>query len=84
MSNEFIVTYMKLLEIIQLIKKEKTGTPEEFRATVNISKHQSYNFFKILKNFNCNVKFDHKRKTYYFTEGCNFKDLRKGKYLGTD
>ena len=75
MSKEFINTYYKVLEIIQHIKNENTGTPEEFRKNLSLSKKQLYNYLNILGNFNCFVKYSRKRNTYYFTNNCKFKHL---------
>ncbi len=76
MKKSFTDTYYELFEIIKHIKNEQTGTPEFFRQKMNLTKRQLYNYLKTLNDFNCTVKYDRNRKTYYFKKGCNLKDIR--------
>jgi hypothetical protein len=56
-----------LLNIVDLIKIENTGSPADLSRSVNISERMLYKYMEYLKHeFNAPVKYSRKRKTYYF------------------
>ena len=76
MKKSFTDTYYELFEIIKHIRNEQTGTPETFMRKLKLTKRQLYNYFKTLNDFDCPVKYDRNRKTYYFENGCKLNDFR--------
>ncbi len=73
----FIEQHDLLHKIIKQIKKEKTGTPEQFCKKLNITQKTLYKHLSDLKDFDCPVAYSRKRKTYFFINGCELRNFRE-------
>lgn len=51
----------------ELIRKERTGTPEELASRLNISRSQLYNIIDELKAEGLAIDYTRKRGTFYYT-----------------
>ena len=76
MRHKFIEEYNMLHKIIRLIKEKQTGTPGQLCDFLDINQRKLYKYFNILNDFDCPVKYDRNRKTYYFENGCKLNDFR--------
>jgi len=56
----------RLVDIHQLIKQEKTGTPVEFAEKLHISRSQFYNIKGELEDYGAIIKYSRKQKTFYY------------------
>ena len=56
----------RLLEIHQLIKQEKTGSPIEFAEKFHISRSQLYNIKEELEDYGAVVKYSRRKETFYY------------------
>jgi len=61
-----------LFRMHELIQQERTGTPDEFARTVQISRRQLYNMIQTLKDYGANIQYDRCRRTFYYTSFFNF------------
>lgn len=53
----------------ELIRKEKTGNPEELANRLGISRAQLYNILEFLKAEGLTIGYTRKRSTFYYTCG---------------
>jgi len=56
----------RLVEIHQLIKQEKTGSPIEFAKELHISRSQLYNIKEELEDYGAVVKYSRRKETFYY------------------
>ena len=61
----------RLVDIHQLIKQEKTGSPMDFAEKFHISRSQLYNIKEELEDYGAVIKYSRKKKTFYY--GNNFE-----------
>lgn len=60
--------YMERIKYLdELIRKEKTGTPEELANRLDISRAQLYNIIDFLKEEGLAINYTRKRGTFYYT-----------------
>lgn len=63
---------IKNLERLQrlhlLIEQEATGSPKELASRMHISERLVYNLIEQLRDYEADVCFDRKRKTYYYSD----------------
>ena len=59
----------RLQRINDLIKAEKTGTPEEFANSLHISRRQLYEYINFIKDFGVEVSYSKQLRTFYFSNG---------------
>ncbi len=66
-------SYEKFLEkqesMKRLIRQENTGPASELAQKLGISRRTLFNYLRLLKNGDCQIKYCRCRKTYYFC--CN-------------
>lgn len=79
---------MKLLEEIQqltkahqLIKKQETGTPDEFAANLNISRSKVYNVINTFKILGAQIKYSRARNSFYYETPFKLQLKKKLKQL---
>lgn len=63
----------RLQRIHDLIKVERTGTPDEFAETVHISRRQLYEYIQIIKDLGVDIKYSKSRTTFYMCNGHELK-----------
>ena len=59
----------RLQRIHDLIKLERTGTPNEFAETVHISRRQLYEYIQVIKDLGVEIKYSKSRNTFYLCNG---------------
>ncbi len=59
----------RLQRINNLIKAEKTGTPDEFATSLHISRRQLYEYINLIKGFGVEVSYSKQRRTFYLSNG---------------
>jgi hypothetical protein len=59
----------RIRQIIQLIKLERTGTPEEFASAMKISKRRLFDHLEIFRDLGVEIDYSKQRNTYYFSNG---------------
>ncbi|WP_319479144.1 hypothetical protein [uncultured Draconibacterium sp.] len=59
----------RLQRINDLIKAEKTGTPDEFANSLHISRRQLYEYINFIKDYGVEVSYSKQRKTFYLSNG---------------
>ena len=59
----------RIQRIIQLIKCEKTGTPEEFANYLHIGKRRLYEHLDNFREMGVQIDYSKQRNTYYFSNG---------------
>ncbi len=60
---------VKLNQLIQLIKEEKTGNSEELGKQLGLAKRTVYTYLQVLKTeFKAPIDYSKERRTFYFTE----------------
>jgi transcriptional antiterminator len=58
----------KMKQFIQLVEKERTGTPKEVAEKLEISNRMIHNYVQLLKdNFNVPIEYNRYKKSYNFT-----------------
>lgn len=60
-------TIDRLSRMHQLIKREATGTPDEFAKRFNIKRRQLYNILDEFKDYGAEIRYDSIKKSYYYT-----------------
>jgi hypothetical protein len=74
-----------LVSIIEFIKEDKTGPPQDFSKKVKISERMLYKYIELLKQeFKAPIKYDKIRKTYYFSENGTLNLSWKPKKIQTE
>jgi len=56
----------RLVDVHQLIKQRKTGTPIEFAKKFHISRSQLYNIKEELEDYGAIIKYSRKQNTFYY------------------
>jgi predicted DNA-binding transcriptional regulator YafY len=74
MSNTY--NWDRIRRIHDLIKFEKTGTPLELAERLAISRSLLYLTLDQMKTMGFPLAYDFKRKSYYYTELCDFMTSR--------
>jgi len=59
----------RLQRINELIKAERTGSPEEFAEHLHISRRQLYEYIGFIKDFGVDINYSKGRKTFYLSNG---------------
>jgi len=63
------MNFSKLSLVVELIKQEQTGTPEELAKKIALSERMVYKYINCIKNdFKAPVIFSKKKKSYCFKE----------------
>ena len=58
----------KMKQFIQLVEKERTGSPKEVAEKLEISNRMIHNYVHLLKdNFNVPIEYNRYKKSYNFT-----------------
>lgn len=66
-----VIEQIERLEYIhQLIKKQQTGTPEEFAKKLHIGKRHLFRILDELRLLGAPIKYDILSKTYVYTQEC--------------
>jgi len=56
-------------QLIELIKAEETGTPQELAVKMNVSKRMVHIYINLLKQeFKAPIEYNKKKQTYCFSE----------------
>jgi len=63
----------RLSRFHKLIQKEITGTPRELANKFNISERNIYLMIDWLKDYGATIKYDRKRKTYFYPKAFELK-----------
>lgn len=63
----------RLQQIHELIEAENTGTPGEIANKMEISERLVYNLIEQLKDFEAEICYSRKSKTYYYCEDFQLK-----------
>jgi transcriptional antiterminator len=77
----------RLQRINELIKAEKTGTPDEFANRLHISRRQLYEYISFIKDLGVDINYSKERKTFYLCNGhelnitCNIKVVSKNEAI---
>lgn len=58
----------KLEYLKTLIEQEHTGTADELAEKLGFSRRTLFNYFDLLKDEGCDIKFCRCRNTYYFAD----------------
>ncbi|MPQ48214.1 HTH domain-containing protein [Marinifilum sp. N1E240] len=58
----------RIIYLIELIEKERTGTPQELANKLHISVSSVYRTIKLLKQCGLQIEYSRIRGTYYFFE----------------
>ncbi|MEO9870336.1 MAG: DNA-binding protein [Ekhidna sp.] len=73
----FLHQIERLQKLNKLIEQERTGTPEELASRLRVKERTLYEILDSIKSLGVVLKYDKKRKTYYYQEGdilqINFK-----------
>ena len=67
MENHFKAIHC-FCRIHELIKKERTGTPDEIAKAMQISRRQLYKVIQTLKDYGACIKYDRSLQTFYYTD----------------
>jgi len=59
----------RLQRIHDLIKAERTGTPDEFAKSVHISRRQLYEYIQVIKDLGVDIRYSKTRNTFYLCNG---------------
>ncbi|MGM0408082.1 MAG: HTH domain-containing protein [Bacteroidota bacterium] len=59
----------RLQRMNQLIKAEKTGSPDEFSQFLGISRRQLYTYIENIKDMGADICYSKNRRTFYFCNG---------------
>lgn len=58
----------KMKQFIQLVEKERTGSPKEVAEKLEVSNRMIHNYVQLLKdNFNVPIEYNRYKKSYNFT-----------------
>jgi len=56
----------RLVDVHQLIKQEKTGSPTDFAKKLRMSRSQLYNIREELEDYGAIIKYSRKQKTFFY------------------
>ena len=59
-------TIDRLNRMHQLIKREGTGTPDEFAERFNIKRRQLYNILDEFKDYGAEIKYNRVKNSFYY------------------
>jgi len=59
----------RLQRMNQLIKNERTGSPDEFSQRLGISRRQLYSYIENIKDMGADIGYSKNRRTFYFCNG---------------
>jgi transcriptional antiterminator len=63
----------KIIRIHKLISTETTGNPKELAERLEVSERSIYNYIAFIKTeLNAPVEYDNLKKSYYYTQDCEF------------
>ncbi len=63
----------RLKRLNEFIKREQTGTPEEFSRKLKISRRQLYFDLDMLRDFGVDTGYSKQRQTFFFCNGHELK-----------
>ena len=63
----------RLKRLNEFIKKEQTGTPEEFSQKLKISRRQLYFDLDLLRDYGVDTGYSKQRQTFFFCNGHELK-----------
>ena len=56
----------RLTRIHNLIRREATGTPDEFASKLRLKKRQLYNILEEFRDYGAIIKYSRSKSTYYY------------------
>lgn len=60
---------IKIKQFIQLVEKERTGSPSQAAELLQVSDRMIHNYVNLLKNnFNAPIEYNRYKKSYHFTQ----------------
>jgi transcriptional antiterminator len=60
---------IKIKQFIQLVEKQRTGSPKEVAVKLGVSNRMIHNYVQLLKtSFNAPIEYNRYKKSYYFKE----------------
>jgi len=59
----------RLQRMNQLIKAERTGSPDEFSQRLGISRRQLYTYIENIRDMGADICYSKNRRTFYFCNG---------------
>ena len=60
---------IKIKQFIQLVEKERTGSPSQVAELLQVSDRMIHNYVNLLKNnFNAPIEYNRYKKSYNFTK----------------
>jgi predicted DNA-binding transcriptional regulator YafY len=59
----------RIKRIHDLIKREATGTPDEFAERLHLKKRQLQNILEELRDWGADIRYNRFRCTYYYANG---------------
>lgn len=62
----FIKQIERIKKMHELIRTEKTGTPDNFAQMLRLSRRQLYNELEIIKNLDAIIKYCKKKESFYY------------------
>ena len=69
-----IIKYLNRIKRMDiLIRRKATGTPDEFAEKLGLSRIALLKYIRVLKELHAPVKYDPRRKTYYYLFPCKLK-----------
>lgn len=68
-------TIDRMSRIHQLIRREATGSPDEFAGKLNLRKRQLYNILDEFKDYGADIRYSRMKNSFYY--GNDFKVLVK-------
>lgn len=77
-------TLERLQQLHNLILNENTGTPAELAELMNISDRSVHSLIEYLKEYEANICYCRKRKTYYYKEDFQIQVLISVKVLSNN
>ena len=72
---KFIKQLERLQKLDHLIKKECTGTPNDFAKKLGISRSHLYRLIEILKDYGAEIKYSRKQKNFHYTTPFNLDEM---------
>ena len=77
-------TLERLQQLHNLILNENTGTPAELAELMNISDRSVHSLIEYLKEYEANICYCRKRKTYYYKDDFEIQVLISVKVLSNN
>ncbi len=77
-----IIKYIERLKFMdELIRKNATGTPDEFAKKLGVSRSTLDKYLKVLKEMNAPIKYNEVCGNYYYLFPCQLKIAYESKVL---